>query len=430
VSLDVILRAGSAADPKGKEGLAALTAAMLDEGAGARSALEIADEIDYLGAELRIEAEREYSAISLDTLRRNLAPALDILADVVLRPRFEEAEWQRVKGLWLGDLAQRREEPVQVARVVGDRAFYGEDHPYGHPTTGYTSSVEGIDLQQVKDFYRRHVRPDIAAVICAGDVSAAELKSELEKRLGSWKAEGPAPALPEARPAAPPAGGPRLVVVDKPRAPQTVIRIQLPAPDPFAPARPSLQLANLIFGGTFTSRLQMNLREKHKFTYGAQSALSPRLGASYAAAQSSVHAQKTVPALVEFQREFRRIATGELAPEEVEKAHASLRTDIIETLEDLDGTIAFYLASAVGGKKPDERLDFYLRAKAAGSEAIAAACRATYAWDRALVVLVGDRALIEKQLEEQAAAARGKAAGEAFSFPGPEVRDRDGKAGT
>jgi predicted Zn-dependent peptidase len=141
VELSLRFRCGSVQDPPAKHGLAALTFAMLDEGAGSRDALALADEIDFLAAELVTGAERDFSGARLGTLKRNLDAALDIFADVVLRPRLEEEDWQRVRTLWLGELAQSRDQPNLVARRVGDRAFYGDGQPYAHPVTGYSETV-------------------------------------------------------------------------------------------------------------------------------------------------------------------------------------------------------------------------------------------------------------------------------------------------
>jgi predicted Zn-dependent peptidase len=420
VHLRLLVRAGSAADPEGKAGLAALAAAMLDEGAGERRAIELADEIEVLGAELSTGADQDFTSVSLAVLRRNLEPALDIFRDVILKPRFEEKDWQRVKGLWLNDLEQRREEPLQVARLVADRVLFGDGHPYAHPTDGYIPSVNAVELAEVKAFWKTYVRPDNAVLLCAGDISRDELEAGLEKRLGSWSAEGQGPPAP-ASVAPVKTQGLRLVVVDKPGAAQTVVRILLPAPSPFAPERAPLTLANSIFGGTFTSRLQMNLREKHQLTYGAGSGLASRRGPSYLAAQSAVKADRTGAALVEFCREFTAMETGEVSEDELQKALATHRIRAIESLATLEGMLGFFEWSAASGRPPDEPRTFHVRTQGEGREGIARECRRTFLWSQAVVVLVGDAALIKKQVPE---------ANRAFEPcrlpPEPEVRDRDG----
>jgi zinc protease len=425
VALEVVLRAGSAADPAGKEGLAALAATMLDEGAGGRGALELAGEIDFLGAELSLAARREFSSLSLQVLERNLDPALDLFADILLRPAFDAAEWQRVKQLWINDLVQRRENPVEVARVVAGRAFYGDGHPYSHPESGYEESVRRIELADVRAFYERRYRPDNAVLLVTGNLSAGELQARLEARLGGWKKEGTPPA-PPSPPARPLRSGARLVIVDKPGAPQTVIFIQLPAPELASAALAPLSLASSIFGETFTSRLMMNLREKNKFTYGARSSLAAHRAAGHLIAASSVHSEKTGPALVEFWREFQEMAGGRLLPEEIGKARATHRSNLTAAQETRSGLLGLFASSAANGLPPAERAAFHERVLSASPAEIAARAREFFSWERAVVVLVGDRRLIEAQLAEIEAAAPLDAEGRSFSCPAPELRDREG----
>jgi predicted Zn-dependent peptidase len=429
VTLSLIVRSGSAADPPGKEGLCALTATMLDEGAGQRGALELAEEIDFLGAELAIEAEKELSQVTIEVLQRNLDPALDILADLMMRPRFEEKEWERVKALWLNDLAQRREDPREVARVVAERVFYGDANPFGHPFDGYEAAVKSIGLSDIKDFYRSHVRPDNAILLVVGNAEVDDLRAGLEKRFSAWRGDGPPPFRPKSMP---PSTEPRLVIVDKPGAPQTVVRILLPAPEFSSPRAPPLSLANIIFGGTFTSRLMTNLREKNKFTYGASSALTPRSVIGHLTAGSSVYSEKTGEALVELCREFHAMERGKLTQDEVQKARSTQLSHLFEALETQGGTLRVYTMSGALGFSPGERREFYRRSQALTGDDISLQAQKTLQWERSSIVLVGDRKTIEGQLGELMAHLPGKLApgdleGKPFSLPKLEIRGRDGE---
>jgi len=398
VTLSIVIRAGSALDPPGKEGLAALTATMLDEGAGARGPLEIADEIDFLGAELSIDAEKESMQVSLQVLEKNLDRALEILADVVARPTFLESEWDRVRSLWVNDLVQRREEPREVARVASERAFYGDGHPFGHPSDGYEASVKAIDLAGVRAFHETHVRPEGSVLLIATSVPAPELSPRLEKAFAGWKRRSAPPAARSA-PSTPPVV-PRVVVVDKPEAPQTEIRVLVPAPEFGAPRVAPLLLANLAFGGTFTSRLMSNLRERQKITYGASSGFAPRSLQGHLVAGTAVHAEKTGVALVELCREFRAIAARGITPEELAKARATYASRVLEALETQSGTIGLYVESAAMGLSPEERRSFYGRFQGLSGAEISEAAEQTLLWERATIVLVGDQGTIEKAIAD------------------------------
>ena len=160
VAVSLSLPVGSAEDPAGKEGLAHITADMLDEGAGKRSAIDVSTALQDLGVTLGTFATLDGTFFSLTVLKRNFAPAFGILADVVARPRLDPKEWKRVSDLWKNSLLKRADDPEAVARVVGQVASYGRNHPYGHPTSGFLSSAKTIDLDEVKAFYGAHYRPD------------------------------------------------------------------------------------------------------------------------------------------------------------------------------------------------------------------------------------------------------------------------------
>jgi zinc protease len=425
VHVSLVLPGGSSLDPRGKEGLAALTAEMLDEGAGKRGPLEIADEVDFLGAELTVATQKEFLEVTLAALRRNLDASLDILADVVLRPAFSPGEWERVKSLALNDLAQRREEARDVARVVSERVFYGDDHPYGHPVDGYEASAKAIGLDDLKQFYAANVRPERAVLIAVGDISLDELRPRIESRFGGWKAQAAASVAAPA-PAAP-AAVTRLVVIDKPDAPQTEIRVLVPAPEFSSPRIAPLSLANTVLGGTFTSRLVTNLRERNGFTYGASSLVALRSRPSHVVAGSAVYGDKTGPALVELCREVHAMETGNLEPDEIAKSRSTQRIRLVESLEAQDSTADLFVLSAALGNEPGERRKYFERLEGTATEEIVAQCRDVYRWERATIVLVGDKKAIESQLAELRAKPPADLAGKPFTLPEPELRGREGE---
>ncbi|MEE3200241.1 MAG: pitrilysin family protein [Planctomycetota bacterium] len=426
VAASLVIRAGSSSDPEGKAGLLSIALDMMDEGAGERSALDLADEIEFLGASLDLSTGKDYSSIDLKVLKRNFRPAFDIFSDVLLQPSFSEKEWERVKRLSLNSLRQRGEQPTSVARVVGDRLYYGDEHPYSHPEDGYLSTLEKISLDDVKKASAAALVPGNCVLLITGDLEPAALRSELEKRFADWK--GPPAELPEKARQSGRISGQRLVIVDKPAAAQTVIRIYLPAKAYESPAVPHLELANTVFGGTFTSRLNSNLREDKKITYGARSGLASRRLWGHLVASSSVESGATALGISEFFRELQAMGQGVLREGELQKAAATQRSRLIENLQTQSGLLGIYSSTAAHNLQPAGRRAYYAAMAAAGEKDLEDISKEIYRWENALVVLVGDRGVIDKALAElrKNGRARGGEALEAFHLPGAEYFTREG----
>ena len=422
----LILRSGSSADPEGKDGLLSLALDMMDEGAGDRSALDLADEIEFLGASLDISTGKDYSSIDLQVLKRNFEAAFDIFSDILLRPSFSEKEWERVKRLSLNSLRQRSEQPTSVARVVGDRLYYGDEHPYSHPEDGYLATVEKLQLEDVKKAWAGSLVPGNCVLLITGDFEPAALRRRLEERFASWK--GPAAELPGKTRQSGRISGQRLVVVDKPWAAQTVIRIYLPAKTYESPETPHLVLANTIFGGTFTSRLNSNLREDKKITYGARSGLASRRIWGHLVASSSVESGATALGISEFFREFQAMGEGALRKGELQKAAATQRSRLIENLQAQSGLLGIYSTTAAHRLQPAGRRAYYAAMAAAGEEDLEKISKEIYRWENALVVLVGDRGVIDKALDglHKDGAAGEDGLPENFHLPGAEYFSREG----
>jgi predicted Zn-dependent peptidase len=433
VTIALIIPCGSASDPDGKEGLASLTASMLDEGAGPRVALDLAEEFEFLGASLSIDTERDYATISMQVLERNLSAAFDLFADVVIRPRFDDKEWARVKRLRLNSLHQRRENATSVARLVGNRLFYGAKHPYSHPSAGFVDSVEKIELDDVRAFWKSVAHPFWSTLLVTGDFETEKLKSLLDDTLGGWKSDGEfvgSPLMVGHATTAQARSKARLIVVDKPDAPQTVIRVYQVAP-PFGVSEVApLVLANTIVGGTFTSRLNSNLREDKKITYGARSFLhTPLFDLGHIVASTSVETDATAMGLAELHRELQAISTGELREGELGKARSSRWSRLVESMERQTSLLAIYETSVAARKPPEERRDFYGRLLRVTEKEVASACRKTYDWDRVLIVLVGDREKIVSALEtlRDAEGAKKLDLAPGFRLPEPQFKDHEGR---
>ena len=335
VSVSVSIPYGSASDPRGKEGVAHITADMLDEGAGARNAVQLSTAVNDLGASLGTGAGTDGSAVTLTVLKKNFRPAFEIFSDVLARPRFDPKEWSRVSSLWKNDLEKRAQDPDAVARVVLGSVLYGRDSPYGHPADGLISTAAKVDLGAVKAFYATHYRPDRATLVVAGDITQAELAPIVEAALGKWKAPATPPeAEPKVtlRP-----NPPRLVLVDRPAAPQSVIAVVREGVTATYPRAPLLDLVNTALGGSFTSRLNQDLREEHGWSYGARSGFTEMRQNGSFIARASVVTEATGPALTAMLADLDKMATGGLTDEELAKVKAQDRADLVQTYESVGG---------------------------------------------------------------------------------------------
>ncbi|WP_437838075.1 M16 family metallopeptidase [Sorangium sp. So ce1153] len=357
VSVSIAVSSGSADDPRGAAGLAHITADMLDEGAGQRNAVELSSAINDLGATLSVGARADGSVASLSVLKKNFAKAFAILADVVARPRLEAREWQRVSALWQNDLRKRGDDPTRVSSLVSSAALFGPGTPYGHPVEGLLADARSIGLPAVKAFYKSAWRPDRAVIAVVGDITRDELMQAVSRDLGAWSATGapasaassakgaPASGAPGAKgapasaaPAAPSWRPPRLVLVDRPGAPQSVIAVVREGVAASDPRRPLLQLINTALGGSFTSRLNQNLREDHGWSYGAASAFNETRQPGAFVARASVVTEATGPALKEMLGELARMADSGLTRDELAKVQAQDRADLVSAYETANRT--------------------------------------------------------------------------------------------
>ena len=222
VDVQVLVDAGAARDPGDLPGLATFTALMLQQGAGTRGALDVADEAAFLGAQLNTTAALDGAVASLHVPRRRLEAALDLLADVVLRPAFPDSEVARQRELRGAQLVQQRDEPVAVANVAFPAIVYGAGHPYGHPLNGTDAATAALTRDRVAGFYRAYYRPNASRILIVGDITLAQARPLLAARFGAWE-QGDVPGL--AGGSAPTPAARAVYLIDKPGAAQSVIRI-------------------------------------------------------------------------------------------------------------------------------------------------------------------------------------------------------------
>jgi predicted Zn-dependent peptidase len=401
VSVTLTVPAGSADDPKGKAGLAHVTADMLDEGAGSRGALELSSAVNDLGATLVTGCGVDGGVVSLMSLKKNLEPAFGIFADVVARPRFDPKEWKRASELWQNGLRKRADDPSSVSRVVASAAFYGPGTPYGHPADGLLSDAKTIDLAAAKAFYASRWRPDRATLVVAGDVTRDEVTHLCDQALGAWKA--PKHAEPEGTGAAPLAvpslGRPRLVLVDRADAPQAVVAVVREGVAAADPRAPLLDLVSAALGGSFTSRLNQNLREDHGWTYGVRAAFNEgRQGGSFVV-RAAVQTRFTGSALRETLGELAKMARGGLTEDELVKVRAQDRADLVQEYETVSGISRRLGSLSLLGLPPGFDATASRARQAATLADLAPLAQAWVDPAGATVVVVGPRAEVAPQLE-------------------------------
>jgi len=298
--VNLLFFSGSASDPATKYGIASLTAAMMDEGAGSRSALAFADAVDFLGADLGSASGIDSSVVRLHVPVARLSDALPLMADEAERPTFPPEELERLRTERLTSLLQARDDPSAIAAIAFPRVLYGAAHRYGTPMFGTAATIKSFTADDLRSFYAATFRPDNAALIAVGDITASDLLPQLDKQFGAWRAASGSKAAP---PQLPPVPGPstrEVYLIDKPGAAQSQIRIGSIGVARSTPDYFPIQVMNTILGGSFSSRLNLNLREKHGYTYGAGSGFDMRASAGPFVASAGVQTDKTADALREF----------------------------------------------------------------------------------------------------------------------------------
>jgi predicted Zn-dependent peptidase len=314
VTLTLLVRRGAADDPPGKEGLAALTADMLDEGSRGRSTIEIHEELARLGAQLDTDIGSDATIVSVTAISRVADAALKLLADIAVRPGLEADDFFRVRQLRLHRVTQLRDLPSAVADRTFVRLLFGE-HPYGHTPLGNERSLTAITPDDVRAFHARAIRPSEATLIAVGDCDAGHLGDLAVKAFAGWEGQAnwsrPSGALLPV-----PA---RLNLVPRPGAPQSELRMGHVGVARSTPDYHALVAANMILGGQFVSRINLNLREDKGLTYGAYTSFDCRRLPGPFMLQASVQSEGTVRAIQESLSEIagirgsRRVTDGELA---------------------------------------------------------------------------------------------------------------------
>jgi predicted Zn-dependent peptidase len=398
VQMSMEFPGGFASDRGRKAGTASFAMNMLDEGAGEYDAIGLGNRQEQLGAAISASAGLDSADVSLSALKENLAPSLALWADVIRRPRFDAAEVERVRANWLAGIKQEKTQPSLMAmRVIGP-LVYGAGHPYAIPFTGtgYEADIAALGRDDLLAWHREQIRPDTATVTVVGDTTLAEIVPMLEASFGDWAAPAvPHPSTDIAAVALP--AKPRVFIVDQPGAIQSNIIAAQVLPASTDEGTVGLEFASAVYGGDFTSRINMNLREDKHWSYGARANAGNALGQRLWMSSAPVQSDKTIESIQEMRREIADFATGKrpVSAEEVARLQAiNIRSlpGSFETARSVLGTIG----SINRYGRPD---DFVVWRKGQiekmTPEGVQAVATANFHPEAMTWVIVGDRAKIE-----------------------------------
>ena len=313
--------AGAAQDPKGKAGLAAFTADLLDEGAGGLSALAIAEEEDRLGASISTFAGTDAGGVSVSALTKTLEPTLALVAKIVMQPTFDAKEFERVKGDRATSLALRSDRPREVVSIMLNAAIYGAGTAYGHPASGERDDVKAIAVADAVAFYKEHWNPAAMTLVVSGDVDATALAAKLDATFGAWKVTGKPPAKAQVAPAK---ATHRLLLADRPGAAQSDVRIGLAGLDRKDRRYYAFEVMSTTLGGGFTSRLVQRLREQLGITYGIGAGMEWRVQGGVFGISSAIMTKETGHGVAEVIKLVDDMAATDVSAEELEKSKQNL----------------------------------------------------------------------------------------------------------
>jgi zinc protease len=391
-----VVRAGAGNDDPATAGCTYLTTDLLDEGTATRGAPDIADQAELLGASLSTSASWDYSAASLHVLTPHLPAALELLADIVTAPAFASHELERKRAERIASILQEQADPHTLASHAFADVVFGSDHPYGHPIGGRLPTVRRLSTDHVRQLYAQRFTPANAFLVVVGAVDAGALGPLLDDLLGGWCPEPGPPPTPVPQP---PTRSRAIHIVHRPGAPQSELRIGHAGPPRRTPDYFPLYVANTVLGGTFSSRLNMLLRQEKAYTYGAGSAFAFRAGGGPFLASTAVATAATADAVVCTVREIERLTREPVGAVELARSQSSIVLGLPRTFE-TTGDIAEHVSQIA---LHDLGWDYYDRYGSAVRAVTAGAVQSAAArWLRPeglSVVIAGDAERIVVELE-------------------------------
>ncbi len=400
VDATMLFDAGYASDQFGNPGTASLAMTLLTDGTKTRGALELSDDLQRLGAQLSAGSSLDASTVFLSAIKPKLDASLALFADVILNPAFPAADFEREKKLLLARIEQEKAQPFPIAERVLPGLIYGKDHAYGNPLTGSgtPASVGRIGREDLIKFHGTWMRPNAATLIVAGDTTLSEIQPKLEKLFAGWKA-GEIPKKNLAKVGLPAKAA--VYLIDRPGALQSDVFAVAPAMPKNSPGEIATDVMNDMIGGTFSSRLNMNLREDKHWSYGAFSMFFSAKGQQPFLAEAPVQTDKTKESLFEMNKELHEFAAAKPVTDAELAAAAGNRTLSLagsrESLRSVVGTVQ----EMVEFGYPDDYFDTYAgKVKALRTADIQDAARTVLHPDNLIWIVVGDRAKIESGIRE------------------------------
>ena len=401
LTLRLLIPTGAATDPAGQWGLAALTADLLDEGTAEKSDVELHESLTRIGGHLAIDTSSDATVLSLTTLPKHAREALRLLVEVMTRPRFDGGDCRRVRDLRINRVLQMRQVPTAVADRVFIESLY-TTHPYGHLSIGTKESLGRLGADDVRGFHQRWYRPERWTLVAVGDLPEAELHSLSEAALGEVPASTVEASVSDPELPDPPPGNPeaRLVFVPRPDAVQSEIRLGHVGVPRRSPDYHSLLLLNMVLGGQFVSRVNLNLREDKGYTYGARTVFAWRVGRGSFSFRSSVQTGATADAITEVIKEIDDIrASRPVTEDELALARAALTRGFPLSFETASQVARAGTSLALHGLPLDEMSRFVERVRAVDVDTVSRAAQSHLHPDRLLAVVVGSEADVLPSLQ-------------------------------
>ena len=402
VNIALQFDAGYAADTFGKLGASSFTMAMLDEGTSLRSALEISAEAESLGANISTSSNLDTSIVTLSALKDKLNPSIELFADVVRNPAFEDEEIERLRQRWLATIEQEKTQPVGIALRNLPPLIYGKDHAYGIPMTGSgtEASIASLTREDLVDYYGTWIRPSNGTLFVVGDTALEEILPLLDKAFGKWREDRRAlPRKNLAEVELPEQG--RLIIIDKPGSPQSLILAGHVAPPTGAPDNIAIETMNDILGGQFTARVNMNLREDKGWAYGAYTFMPDARGQRMWIAYAPVQTDRTRDSLQELVREFGDYLSS--APPTEDELSNSVRNSVNSLpgrFESSNAVLESLLSNQRFGRGDDYVESLKDRYESLGLQQVRAAAEEVIHANRLTWLIIGDREKIEAGLRE------------------------------
>lgn len=391
VQMELIVMAGSVNDPLEQGGLASMTSALMDEGVVGRTSLQLADAIDYLGASISPSMGFHTSGVSVHTPLSKLDSALALAADIALRPTFPAEELERQRKQRLTTLIQWHDDARSIVSALYDKLLFGEAHPYGRPAIGSEKAIRSFQPSDLEKFHSTYYSPSNATIVVVGDVTASSILPKLEKQFGKWKARS---VVPPKWPTAHQVEERKIYLVDKPGAAQSEIRIGRLGVSRLTEDFYALEVLNTILGGSFTSRLNQNLREQHGYSYGASSSFAFRPLQGPFTARAAVQTDVTDKALTEFMKELENIMLP-VSDEELTRAKNYLALGYPGNFESV-AQVAGQLIDLTIYNLPDSYFNSYIqKVFAVSKDDVLRAAKKYLDPEKVNIVIVGDRAKVE-----------------------------------